>query len=73
MSEKLNLNQDNESTNTQWSGLTELANKCPSSSKTLPLFTEVCFGYKISSAPFNNKSEAYDEIREYWQGADVTT
>ena len=30
--------------------------------------------YKISSMPFTNKSDAYDEIRRSWQGhPDVTT
>lgn len=42
--------------------------------KTLPLYTEVMNGaYKIASQPFERKEDAYEEIKNFWQGADVTT
>lgn len=37
----------------------------------LALFTEVYGGYKISSMPYDNKNDAYEEIKN-WTG-DVTT
>ncbi len=38
-------------------------------------FGKIVYGkYKISSMPFDSRSEAYDEIQNYWQGhTNVTT
>lgn len=43
-------------------------------SEGLKIGDGVYSGYKIASLPYENKSEAYDAIRESWQGVpDVTT
>lgn len=58
----------------QWQNMDVRQASSESKAETLPLYSEVGYGgYKISSAPFDNKSEAYDEIRNNWQGVDVTT
>lgn len=78
MSEILNQNSEEESSNNPWDELSELPddqfNKQSSEEKILPLFKKVNFDYKISSMPFDNKEDAYKEIEKSWQGVeDVTT
>ena len=54
--------------------LRSLENMDSQEPEILSLFTEVYDGYKISSQPFDNKSDAYEEIRNNWQGTpNVTT
>ena len=53
----------------------ELFVKCKEKkNKSLMIGDEVMGVYKIASLPYGTKSEAYDVIREDWQGVpDVTT
>ena len=70
----INNNQAPNELADQWKGMDIRQNPPKDEADTLSLFSEVGYGgYKISSSPFDSKSEAYDEIRENWQGADVTT
>ena len=66
-----NISQNTENTPTGWENMD--VKKGPEAAD-LPLFTKVYGDYKISSLPFDNKSDAYEEINNGWNGApDVTT
>lgn len=75
MYEKLNTNQNENPANNEWEKLTELSDEQSVSEKEdfLPLYTEVAGGYKISSMPFEEKDDAYEEIKNNWQGAENVT
>lgn len=41
--------------------------------KTLPINKELPGGYRVSSLPFKDKDEAYEEIKNIWQGEEGVT
>ena len=77
MIEKFSINQPEDQpdnlVDNQWDESSQPTNEQQPDDEVLPLFSEAYSGYKISSAPFDKKEDAYEEIRQYWQGADVTT
>lgn len=69
--EKINNNDNNGNNEWDMSDMPEFNNK--NTQESLELFTEVYDGYKVTSRGYDKKSEAYDEIRNNWKDADVTT